>query len=610
MEEVSDVLDFIQFTPYGDDAHNENNNTNNNPRVVVLASTYGEGEPTDNAAVIVNACKVALEEQDNNNQATSPLKSLEYTVFGLGNREYELFNAMGKFFDATLEQLGGTRVHDMGLGDDNDDLEADFEKWKDLLWTALKRRYNVDDDRTTTAAVIDDNAVPDCTYSIVWHSNDSDSEGKTNNRNQPLLEQVHGSSRHYFTAIDCPVSAVRELRSSIADDGGGGAAAGGVSDGSTVHVELDISKLHTELRYETADNLGVLPCNDPAIVESVAQSLGYDLDATFSVRPPANGTHHEWHGDPFPMPLTVRECLTRYLDLTSAPRRSDLKLLSWYAKDAVDRRALQRLSSKEGKQQYKEKITDSYVGLVDLLKLCPSIGMPLEHLIQWCHFTLPRFYTISSCPRVYPDSIHLTVAVTREQREDGTLFEGVCSTHIAKSQLQKLRVFVRTSTFRLPKDVSKPIIMIGPGTGIAPMRALLQERRHQQLVEKKKEVGSNILYFGCQRKEVDYLYEDELRRYQEDGVLTELHVAFSREDPGGKKVYVQHLLKEQGASTWKLLDGDGAYIYVCGGVKMGHDVTETLKEIVSTQGQMSFDQAGSYLSQLSSQGRYVQELWS
>jgi NADPH-ferrihemoprotein reductase len=342
--------------------------------------------------------------------------------------------------------------------------------------------------------------------------------------------------------------------------------------------------------------------------------LGYDLDSVFSLKappPPSNGNSpHEWHGDPFPMPLTVRECLTRYLDLTSAPRRSDLKLLSLYAKDPVDRRALQRLSSKEGKQDYKEKIMESYVGLVELLKLCPSLEIPLEHLVSFCHFTLPRFYTISSSSTVFPDSIHLTVAVTQEQRKDGTIFEGVCSTHIAKSQHthMPLRVFVRPSSFRLPSDSSKPILMIGPGTGIAPMRALLQHRRHQQLIEKQN-VGSNILYFGCKRKELDYLYEDELLRYQDEGVLTALHLAFSRQDPS-KKVYVQHLLKDQAKSTWNLLQNGGAYVYVCGGVKMGHDVTETLKEIVSTQGQMSFEKASLYLSDLSSHGRYVQELWS
>jgi NADPH-ferrihemoprotein reductase len=171
-----------------------------------------------------------------------------------------------------------------------------------------------------------------------------------------------------------------------------------------------------------------------------------------------------------------------------------------------------------------------------------------------------------------------------------------------------LRVFVRPSSFRLPKDTTKPILMIGPGTGIAPMRALLQRRRYQQLVE-KKDVGCNILYFGCKRKELDYIYEDELIRYKDEGILTELYLAFSRQDPS-KKVYVQHILKEQAEATWKLVHDDGAFIYVCGGIKMGHDVTETLKGIVSTHGQMLFDKASSYLSQLSSQGRYVQELWS
>jgi NADPH-ferrihemoprotein reductase len=594
-------------------------------RAIILASTYGEGEPTDNSAAFVAEVKQALLlEQEQ--QSSSPLKGLDYTVFGLGNREYELFNAMGKFFDSSLEQLGGSRIYELGLGDDNDDLEADFEKWKDGLWKALQQRYigdNTSIHNRIMANKRSSQALPECEYDIQWHASETTKLTGTATMDKPL-DQVHGSSRHYFTAVDCPVSQIRELQTPIPSSTS--TTSPSLAEGSTVHVELDLSKLspkqRQQLSYETADNLGVLPCNSPQVVETVAKALGYDLDAVFTLQPPQPATdsnsgkeRREWHGEPFPMPITVRECLTRYLDLTSAPRRSDLKLLSLYAKDPIDKRALQTMSSKEGKAQYKEKIVDDYRGMVDLVTLCPSLEIPLPHLIQLCHFQLPRFYTIASCPKVFPDSIHLTVAVTKEQRKDGTWFEGVCSTHIAKQQQQQspniLRVFVRPSTFRLPNDPSKPIIMIGPGTGIAPMRALLQERRHQQLVEKRHGVvvGSNILYFGCKRKEIDYLYQDELNRYQEEGVLTELHLAFSRQDPL-RKVYVQHLLKQQAASTWKRLDGDGAYIYVCGGVKMGHDVTETLKEIVSTQGEMSFEEASIYLSQLSGQGRYIQELWS
>lgn len=586
-------------------------------RAIILASTYGEGEPTDNATAMVDACKEAVEAGE------TPFSgaALEYAVFGLGNREYDLFNAMGKFFDESLEALGATRVFELGLGDDNEDLEADFEAWRGKMWATLKERYLRDVDLllpkqgAATMMSAAGEGLPECEYKIVYH--DPKDGIKPVQRGEVPLDKVHGSSRHHFTAIDCPVSVRRELRTPL--DGG-----------STVHVEIGVSHDPTLRNYQTADNLGVLPLNQAGIVESVARALGYDLDAVFSLEPSDgdSGTS-EWHGDPFPMPLTVRDCLTRYLDLTSAPRRSDLKLLSMYAKDPLDRRALQRLSSKEGKQEYKERITESYVGIVDVFRLCPSLDIPLEHLISVCRLMLPRFYTIASCPKVFPDSIHLTVAVTREARPDGTVFEGVCSTHLSQVKVvppttiaatpftaaNSVRVFVRPSSFRLPKDVSKPIIMIGPGTGIAPMRALLQERRHQRETAAAGgggggigPFGANILYFGCKGSDRDYLYQDELERYRDGGVLTELHLAFSRQF--SSKVYVQHLLRREAAATWRLLDESGAHVYVCGGVRMGHDVTLCLKEIICTEGHRSMDQAAAYLTKMSSQGRFVQELWS
>jgi NADPH-ferrihemoprotein reductase len=149
--------------------------------------------------------------------------------------------------------------------------------------------------------------------------------------------------------------------------------------------------------------------------------------------------------------------------------------------------------------------------------------------------------------------------------------------------------------------------MIGPGTGVAPMRALLQERTHQHLVEKKT-IGPNVLYFGCKKRTLDYLYEDELKVFVDEGILSNLYVAFSRELK--EKVYVQHLLLKNAKETWNLIDAESASIYVCGGVRMGNDVTESLKEILSTQGQMSFDDAKNYLAKLAADGRFVQELWA
>jgi NADPH-ferrihemoprotein reductase len=150
--------------------------------------------------------------------------------------------------------------------------------------------------------------------------------------------------------------------------------------------------------------------------------------------------------------------------------------------------------------------------------------------------------------------------------------------------------------------------MIGPGTGVAPMRALLQERSYQKNTLKQN-VGTNVLYFGCKKRSQDYIYEDELQAFQDDGVLDKLHVAFSRED-SKKKVYVQHLLLENAKDTWQLLDKQGAHVYVCGGVKMGHDVSEALKEIVATHGDATPEGAKAYLTKLTDEGRFVQELWA
>lgn len=568
MEDVKVVEDFMKATAFGHDKETE-------ARAILLAATYGEGEPTDNSNEMVQILKERLED---NPQPI--LKGLEFGVFGLGNRQYEHFNAMGKFFDDAFEKLGAERVLSLGLGDDDADLEADFESWKENMWTTLKKKYcneAVITKSTTTE-------LPPCEYTIQYHSQPAKA-----NLHVPL-DHVHGSGRVYFTAVDCPVIVNKELRAP--EDGG-----------STKHIEIDISQA-PGFHYTTADNLGVLPLNDSKTVESVAKALGYDLDAVFSLQASPG---HEWHGDPFPMPLTVRECLTRYLDLTSAPRRSDLKLLTQYATDKVDRQALLRLSSKEGKQEYKEKIMESYVGMADLLRLCPSLHIPLEHFISLCHFLLPRYYTIASSSLVHPKTIHLTVAVTQDKRKDGTMFEGVCSTHLAhRRPNDTVRVLVRPSTFRLPTDSSRPIIMIGPGTGIAPMRAFLQERFHQAATNSQTAVGPNVLYFGCKRKDLDYLYQEELQAWQEQGL--QLHLAFSRE--GTSKVYVQHLLQKNAKETWDYIDSQRASIYVCGGVKMGHDVTEALKEILVHQGEMSFDKAKDYLAKMASEGRFVQELWA
>ncbi|CAB9521411.1 NADPH--cytochrome P450 reductase (Fragments) [Seminavis robusta] len=562
-----------------------------NARFFFITSTYGEGEPTDNTVDCVaklremaNIEVIFEEKKDAEPVEEQKLAGIEYGVFGLGNREYEHYNAIGKFFDYAMERVGASRVVELGLGDDCQDLEGDFETWKDTkFWPTLKKLYIRDAAALNRLEAAPHEELPSCSYAIEVYSNPQDAVDTP-------LEKVHGSSRHYFSSEDCPISTIRELRSK--DD-----------PGSTVHIEIDVSKAGN-IDYRTADNLGVLPVNQPAVVENVAHSLGYDLNKIFSLKA-AEG--HEWHGEPFPMPISVRECLTRYCDLTSAPRRSDLKRLSAYAQDPVDKKALLRMSSKDGKAEYREKITYAHFGLVDVLKMCPSISAPLEHFLSFCPLLQTRFYTISSSSVVHPKSIHLTVSVTEAARKDGTVFKGVCSSHLAGLKPgDTVRVFNRSSTFRLPKDTSIPVIMVGPGTGIAPFRGMLQERDHQKNV-KKENVGTGVLYFGCKKRNLDYLYEDELASFRKSGALTTLHLAFSREQ--SEKVYVQNLLSKNAKDTWALIQ-QGAHIYVCGGVKMGNDVNDAFKHIASEEGNMAVEEAKEFISKLAKEGRYVQELWA
>lgn len=376
----------------------------------------------------------------------------------------------------------------------------------------------------------------------------------------------------------------------------------------------------------------------------------------------------------FPTPCSVREALSCFVDLGGLPRRTSLKDWAPFARDPVERARLLLLASKEGKALFKAEVEDRKRSLLEILTVdLASVRVPLDHLLHKAPSLQPRYYTISSSSSKHPKRIHLTVSVITEAKPDqgagkpAGVFEGVCSSQLArlltpatdpgsgrrvdeeKTQggvmkrkvgaektgqprparpWPSCRVFVRPSSFRLPSDPAVPIVMVGPGTGIAPMRALLQERSHQRNSNAKagSKVGPSVLYFGCKDEKCDYLYADELKKFQDEGTLTALHIAFSRPGfnhtakkgtpssagAGAAKVYVQHLMREAGkrAELWELIHGRGAHVYVCGGTSMGSDVGRALLEVVQHEGGQSVGDADKYVATLKAQGRYVQELWA
>jgi len=216
----------------------------------------------------------------------------------------------------------------------------------------------------------------------------------------------------------------------------------------------------------------------------------------------------------------------------------------------------------------------------------------------------PRLYSISSSPAAHPDEVHLTVGIVRYLNACGRQCKGVASTYMAERLRpgQKANVFVHASHgFAPPADPNTPMIMVGPGTGIAPFRAFLQERAS------RKSPGRNWLFFGDQRREHDFLYREELEKWLVDGTLSRMDLAFSRDQK--EKVYVQTRMLERGREIWAWLQ-EGAHFYVCGDAKrMAKDVDNALKQIVAEHGQMSADDAGAYVSEMSKTKRYCRDVY-
>jgi sulfite reductase (NADPH) flavoprotein alpha-component len=242
--------------------------------------------------------------------------------------------------------------------------------------------------------------------------------------------------------------------------------------------------------------------------------------------------------------------------------------------------------------------------IVDLVKQFPSSRPAPGDFVSTLSPLAPRLYSISSSPLAHPEQVHLTVGVVHFDGHAGRKCKGVASTFLAQrlSPGQKARVFVHAShKFGLPADGSRPVIMVGPGTGIAPFRAFLQER------EAASAKGKNWLFFGDQRREQDFLYEQELNRWQSSGLLTRLDTAFSRDQQ--EKVYVQHRMLEHGAELWRWLQEQGVF-YVCGDAKrMALDVDKALRQVIGTHGGLSPAEADKYVADMIRAGRYQRDVY-
>ena len=354
------------------------------------------------------------------------------------------------------------------------------------------------------------------------------------------------------------------------------------SDKDTRHLELDLAG--SGLSYEVGESLAVHPANDPALVEEILQAIC----ATGDEIVPAASKGKQ--------PLPLREALSReYLITQPTP-----KFLRAIAERASAAPLLKELLHPERKHDLDQYLWGMEV--IDFLLQHHSIRFTPEEFVGLLSKLQPRLYSISSSLKAFPDEVHLTVDVVRYE-SNGRVRSGVCSSYLAeRANDSGVPVFISPSKFRMPEDGNVPMIMVGPGTGIAPFRAFLQERKALGAR------GKSWLFFGSQKERCDYFYREEFDQLQSEGYLTKMSCAFSRDQE--HKIYVQHRMLENAPELWKWIDSEGAHFFVCGDAKrMAKDVDAALNKIVQEQGGMDAEKASEYVEKMKADKRYKRDVY-
>ncbi|QFR02806.1 sulfite reductase flavoprotein subunit alpha [Streptomyces phaeolivaceus] len=477
--------------------------------VIVVTSTYGEGEMPDNAGLFWEALQ----------SDTAPrLEGVRYSVLGLGDRGYDDFCQAAKLIDTRLEQLGATRVHDRV------DCDVDYEEPATEWTAAVLDLVAAETGATATAAPAP--KAPARPRSA-WNKRTPYPSRLTTNR---LLSSPHSA---------------KEIR----------------------HYEFDLAD--SGITYEAGDALAVVPLNDEQLVTDLLTHLG------------ESGDQPE---------------LTQLLRTEREIRTPSKELIA----DLVERAPESELASVVAHGDRSD--LDSWLWGRDVLDLLRDAGPKAPALPELLPLLRPlqaRQYSISSSPLAHPGSVHLTVASVRYDR-----YEGVASTYLADrvGADSTVGIYLQpNASFSVPADDSSPMIMIGPGTGIAPFRGFLHERAARGAS------GRNWLFFGDRHRETDFVYEDELTLLRDQGVLTELDLAFSRDQ--AEKIYVQTRMRERSRELYAWLE-DGAHVYVCGDAsRMAKDVETALLGVIAEQRGRGDDDAAEYLATLRRAKRYVRDVY-
>ncbi|MEH2613076.1 cytochrome P450 [Bradyrhizobium sp. AZCC 1693] len=524
--------------------------------VIIVAATYN-GTPPDNATHFMEWLRTDDGE---------PLTGVRYAVFGCGNHDWAAtFQEVPRTIDTLLEKRGARRLYSRGEGDAADDFDGQFEAWYKPLWPALAAEFSIGLEALVSGPMFAIEVVP-------------------GERMSPFVASL--GARPMRIAVH------RELQSMAGPD---------PSAASTRHVELE---LPDGVAYRPGDHLGVIPHNSDGLVRRVAARFGFEKDAF--IRLHARSERRTFL--PIGERISVHSLLADYVELQDLASRSHIRTLANYTECPFTKTALEGLAAENG-STYRDEVLLKRKSVIDLLEQYPACKLPLEIYLEMLSPLAPRYYSISSSPLASNGRCSITVGVVRGPARAGVgSFTGVCSNYVSRqAEGNVVYAFVKDtkSAFYLPEDPRTPLIMIGPGTGLAPFRGFLQQRAAMK--ERGIAVGASLLFFGCRHEKQDFLYADELREFASQGV-TELHIAFSRMQP--EKVYVQDHIRRAKDRVWALID-NGAIIYVCGDAsRMEPDVRKVLVGVIEEKLGVDAAAAGKRFDQLVAENRYLVDVWA
>jgi cytochrome P450/NADPH-cytochrome P450 reductase len=497
---------------------------------------------------------------------------LRYAVFGCGNSDWAAtYQSVPRFIDEQLRAHGARNVYARGEGDARSDLDGQFEHWFASAAPAAVKEFGLDANFSRSA---DDDPL----YKV-----------------EPVASSAVNTIVVQGGAAPMKVLVNSELQNKVGAN---------PSERSTRHIEV---QLPSHMTYRVGDHLSVVPRNDPALVDCVARRFGF-LPADQIRLHVAEGRRAQL---PVGDAVSVGRLLTEFVELQQVATRKQIQIMSEHTRCPVTKPKLLAYVGDDtaSAERYRADVLTKRKSVFDLLEEHPACELPFHAYLEMLSLLAPRYYSISSSPSGNSARCSVTVSVVQSPASSGRgIYSGVCSNYLAgrrAGDIVHATVRETKAGFRLPEDDSLPIIMIGPGTGLAPFRGFLWERADRK--KKGASLGPAMLFFGCRHPDQDFLYADELKAFAGDGVV-ELHTAFSRGD--GPKTYVQHLLTAQKEKVWSLIE-QGAIIYVCGdGGKMEPDVKAALVAIYRERTGADADAGARWIDDLGAKQRYVLDVWA